>query len=58
MRFFTVVKYMVKIFCSILIKMSSQIFTFYIFYRLENSLYFMKHDAEVKIFHSDRNRYI
>ena len=28
------------------------------FHRLENRLYFMKHDPEVKIFYSDRNRYI
>ena len=39
-------------------KMSSQIFTFNIFFRLENSIYFMKHDAEVQIFYSDRNHYI
>ena len=27
-------------------------------FRLENSLYFMKHDPEDKIFYLDRNRYI
>ena len=49
-RFFTVVSYMIGNFRFVVIctQMSSQTFSFYTFFRFENSFYFMKHDHEVK----------
>ena len=57
--FFAVINYVVRkfafcgIFCVNLIGKNPLAH----FYRFENSLYFMKHDPEVKIFYTDRHFY-
>ena len=59
-RFFAVVNYMVRkfSFCSNLYADAiAKHYPFTHFYQFEYSLYFMKHDPEVKIFYSDRHFY-